>query len=421
MNFQTFSQLLLATLLPLQLMHAKDKEDYIPKAGEFPPHDVGHYFSGELISIDHINRRGAIRLVGNNASDRYHRAPSLLYAMLPYGYIRYHGAPAQLRDIPIGTVVHGYFVLPRESDETLPPFQPKERYSYKYTNALTLEDDFSFYQRRTQSWQLEEIKLQYTSSDFKNIDWRNTPLYSGTLKATLKGEQTEDGLTGNMVFSVDRSTRIWKGNQKINWEDLAGEEDWTFDQTRNLILKDTLAQLNLTWAPDWENQKFHVTDIWLDEQSRKIAADTQRQRHIRFMRHRWLPGWIDHVEHKTGGSGVVTLTLFDGNDASLYAEVLQTAKSHGGVSIASGEWTLRTWWQDHDKKAGRITNFKEIQDPPFGHSGIQLKIEFQELLAGFAPGRIIRLRTNYFPNVKLPPEERVKSMEERVPPPYKPH
>ena len=28
------------------------------------------------------------------------------FAMLPYGIVRYHGAPADLRDIPLGTVLH---------------------------------------------------------------------------------------------------------------------------------------------------------------------------------------------------------------------------------------------------------------------------------------------------------------------------
>ena len=404
-------------------------EDYIPKPGEFPPSNAGHYFAGELVAVDHVNRRGALRLVGDNESNRYHSAPSFLFAMLPYGSIRYHGAPAELRDIPIGTVLHGYFVKPREGDISIPLPKRGARYAYHYTHALTLEDDFSFYQRRKQSWKLTEVNLRYDSSSKqfpplnKDGDWGQTPLHGGGLKATLQGDGDKDGLSGDKVFTVDRSTRIWRENRQIQWEDLAADDAWIFERsnpTRDLHLKDVNAQLALTWAPDWQNGQFHVTDIWLDDESRRLAIETQRQRHIRHMRHRWLPGWVDHVDHEVGGRGKVTITLFGGSDESLYNEIRKTAKSKGGVAAAAAEWTLRTWWQDHDKKGGRIVDFKEITDPPFGHSGLQLTIEFHELLLGYAPKRLIRLRPNSFPNVKLPPEERVQNMDQRIPEPYAP-
>src|SRR5690242_12486125 len=78
---------------------AEETKDYIPKLGEFPPSNSGVYLAGELVSVDHVNRRGAIRLDGDFSDDRYHIAPSHRFAMLPYGVIRYHGAPAELRDI----------------------------------------------------------------------------------------------------------------------------------------------------------------------------------------------------------------------------------------------------------------------------------------------------------------------------------
>lgn len=402
-------------------------EDYVPKPGEFPPPNVGHYFAGELVAVDHVNRRGALRLVGDNNDNRYHAAPSYLFAMLPYGSVRYHGAPADLKDIPLGTVLHGYFVLPREVDETIPPPQAGQRYAYKYTHALSLEDDFSFYRRRGQVWKLQEVNLGYDSSSHqypplnKDGDWRQTPIRSGNLKAVLYGKGDEDGLRGEHVFTVDRSTRLWRGRQRIDWEDLAPADQWNREGGHRLELKEVTAQVGLTWAPDWKNGQFHVADIWLDEESQKRAAEMQRQVHIRHIRHRWLPGWVDHVEHQPGGQGIVSLTLFGGIDESLLEAIRQPAKSKGGLAVAAGEWTLRTWWQDHDKKGGRIVEFKEIPDPPFGSSGLQLKVEMSELLAGFAPGRIVRVRPNSFPNVKLPPEERVQGMNERVPATYNPH
>src|SRR5262245_58695035 len=91
---------------------AQDAKEYVPKLGEFPPPNVGHYFVGEFVSVDHVNRRGAIRLVGDRDEGKYHVAPSHRFSLLPYGTVRYHGAPAELRDVPLGTVLHGYFVLP---------------------------------------------------------------------------------------------------------------------------------------------------------------------------------------------------------------------------------------------------------------------------------------------------------------------
>ena len=51
--------------------------------------------------------------------------------MLPHGVIRYHGAPAGLRDIPIGTVPHA-----RGSDPALQPVLPvKNRGTGKYCHS----------------------------------------------------------------------------------------------------------------------------------------------------------------------------------------------------------------------------------------------------------------------------------------------
>src|SRR6266446_8027324 len=121
--------------------------EFVAKPGLFPPPNAGHYLSGELVAVHHVNRTGALRLVGDGEENRYHAAPSHRFAMLPYGTLRYHGAPAELRDIPIGTVLHGYFVLPPEGDTSIPPpDKAVAKYVPKYNHALTLEDDFSFYQ-----------------------------------------------------------------------------------------------------------------------------------------------------------------------------------------------------------------------------------------------------------------------------------
>ena len=364
-------------------LHAADP-DYVPKPGEFAPRGAGHYLAGELVSVDHVNRRGALRFVGDNDDSRYHSAPSHRFAMLPYGTLRYHGAPAELRDIPIGTVLHGYFVLPPAGDTSVPPPDKNAgKYVSQYTHALTLEDDFSFYQRLGRAWRITAVDA--AKSQLK-------------VRPTGQPTDTQVGLAGEQTFEIDPSTRVWKGRQIAELKDLAAEQ---------------AVQLNLTWAPDWKNGQFHVADVWIDEESRSIATEAQRQLHIRHQRHRWLAGWVDHVEHQPGGKGIVTVTLFGGMDPTLYDLARAQAKPGGGASIAAAEWTLRSWWQEHDNKNGPVLDFKDIPDPPPGSSGLRLRVRIHELLEGFRPGRIVRFRPNGFPNVKLPPEERVQNLEDR--------
>lgn len=359
------------------LVRGQEKPEFVPQPGQFPPPNTGHYLAGELVSVDHVNRRGAIRLVGDGVDDRYHSAPSHRFALLPYGTIRYHGAPAELRDIPIGTLLHGYFVLPPAGDKSIPPPEKNSRYGLRHTHALSLEDDFSFYQRRDREWRISSVDVK-----------------AGKLKATVSGKPAADGLQGERTFEIDRSTRVWQGRA-------AGELE--------ALVVGQSVQLNFTWAPDWKNGQLHVADVWLDEESRKLASERQRQIHIRHQMHRWLAGWVDHVEHQPGGKGIVTVTLFGGMDPTLY----ERARAAKGAAIAAAEPTLRSWWQEHDNKGGSVLGFKDLPDPPPGSSGLQLRVQLNELLEGFRPGRIVRYRPNGFPSVKLPPEERVKSLEDR--------
>src|SRR5437660_1545736 len=96
------------------------------KAGEFPPAGSGTYLAGELVIVDPVNRRGGLRLDGDGLGGRYDGGPLHYFAMLPYGTILYNGAPAELRDIPLGTHVHGYFHLPPRGDESTIPPLPRE-------------------------------------------------------------------------------------------------------------------------------------------------------------------------------------------------------------------------------------------------------------------------------------------------------
>ena len=357
-------------------------DEFVPTLGQFPPRDKpGQYFGGELVLVDPINRRGALRSDGDFIDDRYHASPPHRFNLLPYGMVWCHGAPAELRDVAIGTHLHGYFYLPPEGDWSLPVPEPPGQYGKKYippyNHAWVLEDDFSFYQRRGQAWKIQSVDLE-----------------EGQLNVVSTGKEAADGLTGEQAFEIDRATRIWQGRDSVRLENLAPEQ---------------VVQVNLTWAPEWRNRVFHCSDVWIDEPSREIAAERQRQIHIRHQHHYWLPGWIEHVEHQPNGRGIVTVTLFGGMDPSLYEEVRQKHESVFPIAVA---WpSLRTRWQDNDYRFSNLVDLKEIDNPPPGSSGLQLRLQIDGLLEGFRKNRIVRLRCGDWPHAKLPPEVRMRGNE----------
>jgi hypothetical protein len=379
--FDMFRRLSLTLLVLIALAAASLAEDYVPKSGEFPPAGTGTYLAGELVLIDPVNRRGGLRLDGNEPHDRYHSGPLHYFAMLPYGMVSYNGAPAELRDIPLGTHVHGYFYLPPAGEEaTIPPLpNDMAKYEIKQNHAVSLEDDFSFYQRRGQNWKVVSINPN-----------------KGKIDVAPVGELAKDGINTPYTFDIDDITKVWKGRTLVDLADIAPEQ---------------VVQFNLGWSPGWRDREFKVSDLWLDEASRKFATDLQRRRHVQYQKQRWLAGWIDSVEDNDFGGGTVTLTLFGGMDPSLYADLKATQEK--GYHVAVAEKTLRTWFHRSDRKLGNVAEWNESENPPPGSSGIQIKMTFTELLDGYRPGRCVRLKCDTWAFVTMPSEERVKTVEEQ--------
>ena len=91
--------------------------------------------------------------------------------MLPYGIVRYHGAPADLRDIPLGTVLHVRAFLPPDPKISAVPVLPvnnREKnagYSGAGTapaenHVLLLEDEPSHCRREGMVWKLKEVDVK---------------------------------------------------------------------------------------------------------------------------------------------------------------------------------------------------------------------------------------------------------------------
>jgi hypothetical protein len=377
-----FHTLWLASLaLSVGLSGAEGLKDYVPKPNEYPPHGSGVFLSGELVVVDPINRRGGIRLDGDGKHQRYAEGPLHYFAMLPCGGLWFHGAPATLRDIPLGTHVQGMFYLPPKGQEKLIP-APAEKYAAlipKHNHAVILEDDFSFYQRQGQSWKIRSL-------DF------------GTRKLEVEsvGGSAKHGLHGKQTFDFDLATRVWREGRTVELAD---------------VMPGAVVQMNFGWAAGWVDHELGLTDIWLDDASRKAATERQRRLNVRYHRIRWLPGKVDAVEEFDFGGGKVTLSLFDGVAGQIHEE-LKAAKDKR-VAVAAAEPTLRTWRHRSDRKFGKIVDWEIVKNPRPGFSGIRLHMRFTELIDHYRPGNCVRVKSDDWLFVSVPPEERIRDFPDR--------
>lgn len=376
-------------------LHLFADEPFRPQTGQFPPANEAKSYRGELVFVDHVNRRGSLRLHvdGHFKEGRLHH-----FAMLPYGMIRYRGAPAELRDIPVGTVLYGRFYLPPDPKTSAVPISSGKHVTAPAENhAVLLEDGPSLCLREGKSWKLTDVDVNVSE---------------GVLTASLDRSEGGEGLGGQHQLTIDRSTRIWRGRELLGMDDLIAEGVWPEKGRRQL--DDQPVQLALTWHARYLYQQFHVSDIWLDDAAMSVAAERQKQRHIRHIRTRWMPAQVESVDHGEFGRGLVTATLFGGMAEELYSDF----KPNISAKVAAAESTLRTWWPDHDGQDGRIAAVERVDtNPPLGSSGIQIKFDVPLVLEGFRPGRIVRVRPASWPNVKPPYEERIRSIEDRWPSP----
>ncbi len=363
--------------------------------------------------VDHANRRGSLRVQG--AGTYYRNAPHP-FALLPYGVVRYHGAPADLRDIPLGTVLHVRAFLPPDPKTSAVPVLPIDNrdknagYSGAGTapaenHVLLLEDEPSHCLREGKVWRLKELELQ---------DGAGTIVASFGPKADGDGEVSEE----NMTF--DTATRIWRGRECLSMEDLIADGAWPAAG----ILDEQPVLLGITWKPTPGGvfTRFHISDIWLDDASIERAAHNQTEVHKAFIRSRWMPAWIDNVEYGKFGRAKVTATLFGGMDESLYADF----KKGVAALINASENTLKhsggNYGPAHMASGGKILDVtKTPGETPLGSSGIQIRFETDLIIEGIRPGRVVRIRPTSWPQVHLPREEYLGdgnfSHEDRFPTP----
>ncbi len=331
--------------------------------GQFPPEGSAQYIAGEMIQMDHVNRTGQLRpdRRDDQRTDDYDRA--LLFTLLPYGTLRYHGAPAELRDIPIGTHLHGQFYFDAKMGRPV---------KGGFARAFLLEDDFSFQQRQHRAWRLDAVNLD-----------KGSITVTGLSLADHKPDAKP------VVFKVNPATRIWKGPG--------------FGALTNLAVGQSLL-LNITVAT--LKGPGRCTDIWLDDESRSLAAAHQTEVHRAYEKTHGLPGWIDAVDNDKSH---ITVTLFGGFDPALTNDF----KLKGRVAALVAEDSLRAYDQINDRMYGEVLEIRILPLTP-GSSGLQLVIKAENLLEGFRPRRIVRLLAASWPLDDLPWEEMLWPADNRV-------
>jgi hypothetical protein len=371
---------------------AEDKP-FRPEPGKFPPLEKAHAYRGELVFVDHVNRRGSIRVQGG--SEVFFQHVPQPFAMLPYGIVRYHGAPADLRNIPLGTMVHVRAFLPPDPAMSSVPIVQKPTVEQPAENhVVLLEDEPSHCLREGLVWKLKEVDRGKGQTK---------------LIATLEPKAGGDGKAAEHIMTLDEGTRIWRGRECLGVADMIAEGAWPAEGKKALGGQPVI--LGLTWLPagTWENRvenQFHITDLWLDDTAMQRSVSHQTGLHKSLIRTRLMPAWVDAVGYEKFGRATVTATLFGGMDESLYADF---KKGVEGV-MASAENTLKPWSSivssSHIASKGSILDVTKTDgDPPFGSSGIQIRFETDLIIEGIRPGRVVRVRPATWPHVSAPREE----------------
>jgi hypothetical protein len=140
---------------------------------EFPPLDSAGRISGELVSAHFIHRTGQFRSANGDLMD---------FTMPPCATVKYLNAEADLRDVPLGTVLQ--FFLTKSSRGG-------------FTRLATMHDQFTADATASVSYRLKEVKLD-----------------EGKLLTTRSG--------------VSEATRVWRGDQQVKLDELAAGDELLF-------------------------------------------------------------------------------------------------------------------------------------------------------------------------------------------------
>jgi hypothetical protein len=373
--------------------------------GQFPPEGSAHAVSGELISADHLERAFRIRIDRADHQERGVFDRPLYAEMLPYGSIWYHGAPAALQDIPLGTHLHGLFYLknpqdpPKKHPDAFNKGQPIEA---GFQRCFRIEDDFTHHTRQKQLWKIDSVDLSAMKLT------ASLQSGAGSVEVVEKGSvgvsqnSATPSLPSPKTFDLQNHTRVWKGRSLADLKALQAGQSVLF---------------NLTWVTLYGPGR--LTDIWLDEESRALATEHQMTAHRSYIRQRGLPGWVTAVEDEPQ---FVTITFFGNVDPKLFDELTlkdpdakppadgspPPTEPRGRLAVARS--TLMTYDPVNDTKTGSVLEVKKIPAEP-GSSGVQLKLKMDMMLEGYRPKSVVRFYAPTWKVIALPMEEQFHGRE----------
>jgi hypothetical protein len=365
-----------------------DKPDWFQLVdGQFPPEGSAHAVAGELIAVDHLERRFQLRVDRNDSQDRGLWDLPLPATMLPYGAIYSLGAPAALQDIPLGTHLHGLFYLapPDEKSPHLETAHSRKTPEWDFRRCLRLEDDYSFHARQKQLWKIDSVNLE-------------------TKKLTATPGVDGKPVGPAKTFDLLTSTRVMMGHGFADLQALRPGQTVLF---------------NLTWATLFGPGR--VTDVWIDEAARVRVTAHQLERHRNHIRERGLPGWVTAVDD---AKQIVTITFFGGVDPRLFDELKgihaepqgwpfsapedDPKAPKGGIAVARE--SLMTYDPLNDRKGGNILHIGTVPLEP-GSGGVRIQVKCGMMLEGYRPKRIVRFFPATWKVDALPREEEFSGRE----------
>jgi hypothetical protein len=303
---------------------------YQPKMLEFPPHHSDRRIGGELVSADYILRKGQFRVSKTGEL--------VNFTMPPYAYISYLNAEADMRDVPLGT----FFLFFLNQDE-----------DGNFTKLATMQEQYTMDASHSFTYKLDEAKL----AEGKLL----------TTKHSIKKKQDD---LGKKELLVTKDTRVWQGDKQVKLEDLKPGDELLYNLTGKTADK-----------PGW------CTDIWVGEETHKLATENQRKKFEAFTKARGIAGWVDKTEGKT-----VTVTLFSG-DARAFKETYGAdfAEGKGGLKLCVANDELRTWNPPVDGEGSAIVSVEKVPESGYGCSGLRVTVTVSNMLEGFRKGRVVRL------------------------------
>lgn len=356
---------------------------FVPVKGEFPPAGSAHYIAGELLDVDKHEREFVIRVDRNDTQQRAVWDLPLPLSMLPYGSIDYHGAPAALQDIPLGTHLHVACYVKAKDDDRPPLDWVYGRTSPEadFRQVIRVEDDFSYHARQGQSWRIDAV-------DLKAKKLTATRLQAGKPIVNAKP----------MSFDLLESTRVYTGNGFGTLQSLAAQQE---------------VQFNLTWVGLYGPGR--IEQIWIDQGARELATLHQMQRHHVHAREHGLAGWVSAVDD---AKQIVTVTFFDGVDPKLFEELSEIHPAPLGWPTAGGakddlkpkgtlavaRHTLMTYDPTNDRQGGNLLRIGKVPVVP-GCSGVQIDVQCGTLLEGYRKSEIVRFYPASWTFVGLPRDE----------------